>query len=124
MLANLETVLQAINEPPLLGIVMGVAVLLAIVMGEILKQLIGPMFARRHGPSTSEKILERITQLLEAVCKETSELLTYAKENKEWHQEKAPGGLPRAYFPGEEIMKRLDTIEERLKIIQHAGHTP
>jgi len=111
----LNAAAQAINDPPLLG----VAVLLAIVLGEVLKQTLGPIFAKGRGPGPEVQLLKRITELLEKVVDETSSILALAKINHEWHDFRDAEGRPLAYFPREDVYRRLDAIEERLRRLQH-----
>lgn len=109
LLADAVALLQAVNEPPLLG----VAIVLAIVLAEVVKQAIGPMFRRGH--TVTEKLLERMTALLEKVEDETGDLLVLARANHEWHQKSDASGLPLAYYPRDEIMRVLDDIVLRLQ---------
>lgn len=119
MLANLLAVLQVVNDSPqLLGIVTGVAVLLAIVVGEILKSTLGPLLSRHDDPALV--LLKRITDLLEGLKEETQAILVLAKLNHEWHDFRDASGRPAGYYPAEDVNRRLDSIEERLRRLQRS----
>jgi hypothetical protein len=116
ILLSLNAVIQAANEPPILG----VAIVLAIVLSEIIKQMIGPILAKSKPDDTPTMLLRRITNLLERVVDETGALLVLARANHDWHEIKDAEGRPLAYYPREEVMRILTGLEERLRRIEHS----
>ncbi len=108
--------------PELLALVAGVVIVLSMMLAEVLKQVIGPMFASRRGDDVPTQLLKRVVGLLERAERKTGDLMTMAERNQEWHDEKDPGsGLPRAYFPRQEIVAALDDIVARLRRVEKTG---
>jgi len=116
LLSILGSVFQAVTTEPQW---FAVAIFVALIGVKILEVAFGPIIRRMVGDDVPTQLLKELVGLQKQTVQDTGRMIGLAKENARWHEEKEPGGLPRAYFPSERLFSTLDDHTARLRRIEH-----